>query len=205
MPALLPLFLIQSLWLYSTNHCFILLFYYFIIVSCLHLSLASWLLFSNKSSVQHNHHPVFLWYLVSHDLLPSLAHYHFIPGWHLGWPASMKLHVICDKRISSMLCNTMTTTTCWHDLNNRMESEDSSWVFGVGRQRHPSVSRDAQVLACGQVTKPQLLLPPNYITCASITSPVVSTVSQRQVPLRNSDWRNFMKTAPNVRPLHWTI
>jgi len=34
------------------NHCFILLCFSFIIVSCFHLSLASWLLFSNKSSVQ---------------------------------------------------------------------------------------------------------------------------------------------------------
>ena len=35
---------------------YIIVFYYFIIVSCFHLSLASWLLFSNKvqfSSVQH--------------------------------------------------------------------------------------------------------------------------------------------------------
>ena len=34
------------------NHCFILLCFSFIIVSCFHLSLASWLLFSNKRSVQ---------------------------------------------------------------------------------------------------------------------------------------------------------
>ena len=34
------------------NHCFILLCFPFIIVSCFHLSLASWLLFSNKISVQ---------------------------------------------------------------------------------------------------------------------------------------------------------
>ena len=45
-----------SLWLYCINHCFILLCFSFIIVSCFHLSLASWLLFYNKSSVHFSTH-----------------------------------------------------------------------------------------------------------------------------------------------------
>jgi len=67
----------------------------------------------------------------------------------------------------------MNVNNTTHDevyLNDRMESEDSSWILGVGSQRDTAVSCDTQVLTSGQVTKPQLLLPPNHITCiTSIT------------------------------------
>ena len=51
-----------------------------------------------------------------------------------------------------------------------METEDGPRVLGVRGQGHSAVGRDAEVLPRGHVTKPDLLLPANHVTCRR-TSP----------------------------------
>ena len=51
------------------------------------------------------------------------------------------------------------------DLDDRMKSKHSSWVFAIDCQSNSSVRRDAQVLTRSHVTETYLLFPAYHIAC----------------------------------------
>ena len=81
-----------------------------------------------------------------------------------------------------------------------METEDGPRVLGVRGQGHSAVGRDAQVLPRRHVTKPDLLLPANDVTCSRISRShhvhYVTFQGQKRNFWANFDTRGLIYPAP---------